>query len=92
MEEVYNDNVEKVEPVILNPTKLWVIEFDIRGIGKGCAMVKAPNANEANQILRANGMYNATPSEYLITKTEEIDTPHCCGLLAEQTVDYFNNN
>ena len=29
---------------------------------------------------------------YLITKTEEIVVPPCCGLMAEQTVEFFNNN
>lgn len=60
--------------------------------GKGIAMVKAPNAEEANQILIANGMYNGSPQDYLITKTEEIVVPPCCGLMAEQTVEFFNNN
>ena len=55
-------------------------------------MVKAPNAEEANQILMANGMYNGSPQDYLITKTEEIIVPPCCGLMAEQTVEFFNNN
>ena len=74
------------------PPKLWVITYDIRGIGKGIAMVKAPNAEEANQILTANGMYNGSPQDYLITETEEIAVPPCCGLMAEQTVGFFNNN
>lgn len=64
----------------------------IQAIGKGIAMVKAPNAEEANQILIANGMYNGSPQDYLITKTEEIVVPPCCGLMAEQTVEFFNNN
>lgn len=64
----------------------------LRAIGKGIAMVKAPNAEEANQILIANGMYNGSPQDYLITKTEEIVVPPCCGLMAEQTVEFFNNN
>ena len=28
----------------------------------------------------------------IITKTEEIVVPPCCGLMAEQTVEFFNNN
>jgi len=54
-------------------------------------MVKASNANDAEQILKTN-MYNGTQSEYLVTKTEEIVIPPCCGLMAEQNVEFFNNN
>ena len=68
------------------PPRLWVITYDLRAIGKGIAMVKAPNAEEANQILIANGMYNGSPQDYLIV------VPPCCGLMAEQTVEFFNNN
>lgn len=31
---------------------------------------------------------NGSPQDYLITKTE----PPCCGLMAEQIVEFFNNN
>ena len=55
-------------------------------------MVKASNANDAEQILKTNGMYNGTQLEYLVTKTEEIVIPPCCGLMAEQNVEFFNNN
>lgn len=74
------------------PPRLWVITYDLRGVGKGIAMVKASNANDAEQILKTNGMYNGTQSEYLVTKTEEIVIPPCCGLMAEQNVEFFNNN
>lgn len=74
------------------PPGLWVIAYDSRAVGKGIAMVKAPDAEEAGQILTANGMYNGSPQDYLITKTEEMVVPPCCGLMAEQTVGFFNNN
>lgn len=86
------ESIIKEEEFALLPTRLWVITYDLRGIGKGIAMVKAPNAEEANQILIANGIYNGSPQDYLITKTEEIVVPPCCGLMAEQTVEFFNNN
>lgn len=70
------------------PPRLWVITYDLRGVGKGIAMVKASNANDAEQILKTNGMYNGTQSDYLITKCEEVVIPPCCGLMAEQVVTY----
>lgn len=72
----------------LIPPKVWAIEFNLRAIGKGCALVKASNAASANQILISSGMYNGNPSDYLITKTEEVDTPPCCGLMAELIIGY----
>lgn len=93
MEELSVENViTKAAKESFIPPRLWVITYDLRAIGKGIAMVKAPNVEEANQILIANGMYNGSPQDYLITKTEEIVVPPCCGLIAEQTVEFFNNN
>ena len=86
------------EPIIreeefaLLPTRLWVITYNLRGVGKGIAMVKASNANDAEQILKTNGMYNGAQSEYLVTKIEEIITPPCCGLIVEQNVEFFHND
>ncbi len=74
------------------PPKLWVITYDIRGIGKGTAMVKASNPECAEQTLKTNGMYNGTPEVYLVTKIEEVVVPPCNGLMAEQNVEFFNNN
>ena len=72
---------------------LYVCKYNI-AYGNGMVLVAArnPNAEEANQILIANGMYNGSPQDYLITKTEEIVVPPCCGLMAKQTVEFFNNN
>ena len=74
------------------PPRLWVITYNLRGVGKGIAMVKASNANDAEQILKTNGMYNGAQSEYLVTKIEEIITPPCCGLMVEQNVEFFHND
>lgn len=52
--------------------KLWILEFDITNNGKGCAVIKANNANNAIRILLAGGQYNGTPSSYKVTRVEEI--------------------
>lgn len=93
MAEVSVENVMvEAEKDSFFPPRLWVITYDLRGVGKGIAMVKASNANDAEQILKTSGMYNGTQSEYLVTKTEEIVIPPCCGLMTEQNVEFFNNN
>lgn len=81
-----------VECAPIETLRLWVVVFNVRAKGKGCAMVKASNANDAEQILKTNGMYNGTQSEYLVTKIEEIITPPCCGLMVEQNVEFFHND
>ena len=73
MEELSVENViTKAAKESFIPPRLWVITYDLRAIGKGIAMVKAPNAEEANQILIANGMYKGSQQDYIIKKTEEI--------------------
>ena len=78
---------EAVETAFI-PPKIWVVTFNVRAKGKGCVIVKAPNAKEAGNILKTSGMYNGTQSDYLITKCEEVVIPPCCGLMAEQVVTY----
>lgn len=90
-EVLVKDVMVEDEKDSLFPSRLWVITYDLRGVGKGIAMVKASNANDAAQILKTNGMYNGTQSEYLVTKIEEIITPPCCGLMAEQNVEFFSS-
>lgn len=34
------------------PPRLWVITYDLRSIGKGVAVVKAPNANSAGHPVK----------------------------------------
>ena len=71
MAEVSVENVMvEAEKDSFFPPRLWVITYDLRGVG----------------------IYNGTQSEYLVTKTEEIVIPPCCGLMAEQNVEFFNNN
>ena len=93
MEELSVGNViTKAAEESFIPPGLWVVTYDSRAAGKGIAMVKAPDAEEACQILTADGMYNGSPQDYLVTKTEETAVPPCCGSMAGQTVGFFNDN
>lgn len=67
--------------------RLWALDFLVHGEGKGVAMVKAPNANSAQAVLKAQGAYNGTPHLYEITRIEEIIEPPCIGLINEQVVE-----
>jgi hypothetical protein len=85
MEEVAECQIEVKEKTVY--PKIWVITFSIRGKdAKGCAVVKAPNSNEAIKILTSSGMYNGFPKDYLVSLVEEVVVPPCCGLMAEQIV------
>lgn len=86
------ENISVEEKMEYTPPKVWVIAFNVRAKGKGCAIVKANNPEQAGEILKASGMYNGTPSDYLINKIEEVVTPPCCGLMAEEYVNFFNND
>lgn len=55
-----------------NKSKLYIMEFIVRGGTKGCAVVKANNPNNAIKILFSNGRYNGTPTVYEVTRVEEI--------------------
>lgn len=68
--------------------QLWVLEFEVRGVGKGCAMCKASNPEEAGILLMKNGVFNGVPSAYLITRIEQVIVPPCNGLMAEQLVPF----
>ena len=64
--------------------KLWIIEFQLHGIGNGCAVVKAHSAKEAENILKSQGDFNATPNRYRILRIEEIIESPSCMLICEQ--------
>ena len=68
--------------------QLWVMEYEVNGVGKGCAMAKAINAKEAVNILKSSGLYNGTPRLYNVTRVEQIIVPPCNGLMAEQVVTF----
>lgn len=64
--------------------KLWIIEFNVRNMGKGCAVVKAYSPKEAERLLKSEGILNGTPSLYDITRIEEIIPSPDSMLIAEQ--------
>lgn len=66
--------------------RLWTIEFDVKDVGKGCAVVKADNPEAATRILKVDGVYNGTPYVYKITRVEEIIPSPEDMLLAETIV------
>ena len=68
--------------------QLWVMEYEVNGVGKGCAMAKAINAKEAVNILKSSGLYNGAPSLYNVTRVEQIIVSPCNGLMAEQVVAF----
>lgn len=79
---------EAIESVSFISPKIWISEFEVRGIGKGCAIIKAPDADTAIKVLKSSGTYNGTPEAYSVGRTEQIIMPPCCGLVAEQIVEY----
>ena len=67
--------------------RLWVLEFEVKDHKKGCAVIKATNANNAIRILFSNGMYNGTPTVYQVTRVEEIIESVDSMLICEQIND-----
>lgn len=53
--------------------RLWILTFTIKStLCKGCAVVKAHDANRALRLLKSGGMYNSLPSDYEVERIEEI--------------------
>lgn len=67
--------------------KLWIMEFELKTHGKGCAVVKAGNPAEAERILEADGMYNSNPKNYVIIRIEEIVPSPESMLICEQITE-----
>ena len=67
-----------------NTQKLWIVEFEINKITKGCAVVKSPNAKGAEILLKTQGSFNGTPNMYKITRIEEIVMSPDSMLICEQ--------
>lgn len=84
---VNNENDCHVPPV---NKRLWIIEFDIKGDGRGCAVVKASNPNEASRVLKSEGLYNSNPINYMIYRIEEIIPSPDTMLICEQVVNKDN--
>lgn len=68
--------------------QLWVMEYEVTGVGKGCAMCKATNPQEAEMLLKSNGIYNGSSHLYKVTRIEQVIVPPCNALIAEQVVTY----
>lgn len=66
--------------------KLWIVEFEINKVCKGCAVVKSPNAKGAEILVKTQGSYNGTPNMYKITRIEEIVMSPDSMLICEQIV------
>lgn len=64
--------------------KLWIVEFRVKNIGNGCAVVKAFNSKEAETLLKSEGAFNGTPYLYDIIRVEEIVPSPDSMLIAEQ--------
>lgn len=80
-----NPNRDRVD-MASKEQRLWVIEFKVNNTG-GCAVVKARNPKEAEQILKSEGNYNGTPYLYRVGKIEEIIPSPDSMLLAENIVE-----
>lgn len=76
---------------LIKEQKLWVIEFRVKNAGNGCAVVKAPNAKEAEVLLKSEGAFNGVPYLYDILRIEEIVPSPDSMLLAEQIAMFDNN-
>ena len=79
-----------VKECAVKEQRLWVIEFSVKNMGKGCAVVRAYSPKEAERLLRSEGILNGTPSLYDITRIEEIIPSPDSMLIAEQIVTTDN--
>lgn len=68
--------------------KLWIVEFRVKNIGNGCAVVKAFNPKEAVTLLKSEGVYNGMPCLYDIIRVEEIVPSPDSMLIAEQIATF----
>ena len=82
-----NRNRTDVKCAEAKEQKLWILEFEVKDHKKGCAVVKASNANNAVRTLFSNGMYNGSPTIYHVTRIEEIVESVESMLICEQIND-----
>lgn len=68
--------------------KLWIVEFRVKNIGNGCAVVKAFNPKEAETLLKSGGAFNGIPYLYDIIRVEEIVPSPDSMLIAEQIATF----
>lgn len=69
--------------------RLWVIQYDIKRVGRGVAVVKAYTPNDAIAILKSSGTFNSCSYAYEITCVEEINISPNPMILAEVVVNDF---
>lgn len=69
---------------IVKEQKLWIIEYRVKYVGNGCAVVKATNPKESETLLRSEGTFNGMPYLYEISRIEEIVPSPDSMLIAEQ--------
>ena len=77
------DGVDTKE-VTCKEMRLWIVEFSIKDVGNGCAVVKADNPKQAEVLLKAQGTFNGLPHLYSITRIEEIIPSPDSMLICEQ--------
>lgn len=73
-----------IQEVACKEMKLWIVEFSIKDIGNGCAVVKADNPKKAEVLLKTQGTFNGLPHLYNITRIEEIIPSPNSMLICEQ--------
>lgn len=82
---VNNDHDIHVPPI---RNSLWIIEFDVKDKGKGCAVAKASNPEQAFTLLKTQGVFNGSPNVYRVTRIEEIIESPQPMLICEQVAEY----
>lgn len=76
-----------MEEAACKEKKLWIVEFSIKDVGNGCAVVKANNPKQAEVLLKTEGTLNGSPHLYRITRIEEIIPSPDSMLICEQIND-----
>lgn len=81
-----NSNRDRVDTkaAACKEMRLWIIEFSIKDVGNGCAVVKADNPKQAETLLKTQGTFNGLPYLYSITRIEEIIPSPDSMLICEQ--------
>lgn len=79
-----NRNTVDTKAVACKEMRLWIVEFSIKNIGNGCAVVKAANPKQAEVLLKTQGTFNGSPHLYNITRIEEIIPSPDSMLICEQ--------
>lgn len=69
---------------VCDEMRLWIVEFSIKDIGNGCAVIKADNPKQVEMLLKTQGTFNGLPHLYKITRIEEIIPSPDSMLICEQ--------